>query len=70
MTTQEALADMGWNDDDMTTNPYDHLIETEDMPTLGKTAYRCKEHPKIWDTDLEDLMISHFIPKHREVTAA
>lgn len=26
---------------------YRHLIETEDMPTLGMTAYSCKEHPEI-----------------------
>jgi hypothetical protein len=62
MTVRKTLADIGWNDD--IANPYDHLIETEDMPTLGKTAFRCKEHPKIWDTDLDDLMVSHFIPKH------
>jgi hypothetical protein len=46
---------------------YRHLIETEDMPTLGKTAYWCKEHPEIWDTSLRSLEISHFIPKHGEV---
>jgi hypothetical protein len=47
---------------------YGHLIETEDMPTLGKTAYSCKEHPKIWDTSLRGLEVSHFIPKHGEAS--
>ena len=32
---------------------YRHLIETEDMPSLGMTAYRCKEHPNVWDTRLK-----------------
>ena len=49
---------------------YRHLIETEDMPSLGETAYRCKEHPKIWDTSLRGLEVSHFIPKHGEVNSA
>jgi hypothetical protein len=43
---------------------YEHLIVTEDMPANGKTAYRCKEHPDIWDTDLKGLEISHFQPDH------
>ena len=43
---------------------YDHLIITEDMPTNGKVAYRCKEHPDKWDTDLRGLEISHFEPFH------
>jgi hypothetical protein len=46
---------------------YRHLIETEDMPTLVRTAYRCKVHPEIWDTSLRGLEVSHFIPKHGEV---
>ena len=45
---------------------YSHLIKTEDMPSLGKTAYRCKEHPDIWDTSLRGLEISHFEPFHRD----
>ena len=43
---------------------YEHLIVTEDMPINGKTAYRCKEHPDKWDTDLKGLEISHFQPEH------
>jgi hypothetical protein len=65
LTTQEALVKMGChNMRAEMSNPYEHLIETEDMPTLGKTAYRCKEHPKIWDTDLEGLIVGHFVPFH------
>ena len=43
---------------------YGHLIETEFLQSLGKTAYRCKEHYHIWDTDLKGLEISHFEPFH------
>ena len=43
---------------------YEHLIVTEDMPANGKTAFRCKEHPDKWDTDLKGLEISHFEPFH------
>ena len=32
---------------------YGHLIETEFLQSLGKTAYHCKEHYHIWDTDSE-----------------
>jgi replicative DNA helicase Mcm len=45
-------------------SPYQHLIMTEDMPTLEKTAYRCKEHPNIWDIDIKNLEVSHFRPFH------
>ena len=44
--------------------PYEDLIETEYLQSLGKTAFRCKEHPDKWDTDLKGLEISHFEPFH------
>ena len=43
---------------------YEHLVETEFLQSLGQTAYRCKEHPDKWDTDLKGLEISHFKPFH------
>ena len=43
---------------------YGHLIETEFLQSLGKTAYHCKEHYHLWDTDLKGLEISHFEPFH------
>ena len=43
---------------------FEHLIITEEMPINGKTAYHCKEHFDIWDTDLKGLEISHFEPFH------
>jgi DNA replicative helicase MCM subunit Mcm2 (Cdc46/Mcm family) len=49
---------------DTSDSPYKHLIETEDMPSTEKTAYKCKEHPNIWDTNLKDLETSHFKPFH------
>lgn len=45
-------------------SPYSHLIRTEDMPSTGKTAYSCIEHPDKWDTSLDGLEISHFKPFH------
>jgi hypothetical protein len=49
---------------DTSHNTYEHLIETEYLQSLGQTAYRCKEHPTIWDTNLIGLEISHFKPFH------
>jgi hypothetical protein len=50
-------------------NIYYHLIETEYLQSLGQTAYRCKEHPDIWDTSLKGLEISHFEPFHTDKQA-
>lgn len=63
MTAQEASDILGLDSFEAEIK-YRHLIETEDMPSLGMTAYRCKEHPNVWDTSLRGLKISHFEPFH------
>ena len=65
MTAQEASDILGLDSFEADTK-YRHLIETEDMPSLGMTAYRCKEHPDVWDTSSKGLEISHFEPFHTE----
>ena len=47
---------------------YQHLIETESLPNIGQ-YYRCKEHPDIWNKDLNGLEISHFQPFHSKAAA-
>jgi hypothetical protein len=69
MTAREAFDFLGLDSVEAEIK-YRHLIETEDMPNLGKTAYKCKEHPKIWDTSLRGLEVSHLIPEHEEVSGA
>ena len=34
---------------------YEHLIETEYLPSLNRTSYRCKEHPEVPYYDLEGI---------------
>lgn len=60
--SEQIRDDIGVGDD--IAGSYQHLIETEYMPTLEKTAYRCKEHPEQWNTSLNDLETSHFKPFH------
>lgn len=43
---------------------YAHLITEEDMPSLGRTALRCIEHPEIAYYDLKGIEESHFKPFH------
>jgi hypothetical protein len=45
--------------------PYEHLIETEYLPNLDRTVYRCKEHPEVPYYDLEGIKESHFKPFHK-----
>ena len=45
-------------------SPYAHLITEEDLPSLGRTAYRCKEHPDVPYYDLKGIEESHFKPIH------
>ena len=62
--TQDAPEVANPTPSDTSHSTYEHLIVTEDMPTNGKTAYHCKEHYHIWDTDLKGLEIGHFEPFH------
>ena len=45
--------------------PYEHLIETEYLPNLRQTVYRCKEHPDVPYYDPEGINESHFKPFHK-----
>ena len=45
--------------------PYEHLIETEYLPNLRQTVYRCKEYLDIPYYDLEGINESHFKPFHK-----
>jgi hypothetical protein len=46
--------------------PYEHLIEIKELPNLGRTAYRCREHPDAPEYyDLEGIKESHFKPIHK-----
>jgi len=47
--------------------PYADLIIEEYLPSLSRTAYKCKEHPDIWRLDPKSLEYDHFIPEHKEV---
>jgi hypothetical protein len=62
--TQDAPQVANPTRSDTAHSTYEHLIVTEDMPVNGKTAYRCKEHPEVWYTDLKGMEISHFEPFH------
>jgi hypothetical protein len=39
---------------------YAHLITEEDLPSLGRTAFRCIEHPDVPYYDLDDIEKGHF----------
>jgi DNA replicative helicase MCM subunit Mcm2 (Cdc46/Mcm family) len=44
---------------------YGHLVESEYLPNLDRTAYSCKEHPKEGPFyELEGILESHFKPFH------
>ena len=49
---------------------YGHLIMEEDLPSLGRTAYRCIEHPDIPYSDLKGIEESHFKPFHVDTQSA
>ena len=48
---------------------YEYLIETEYLPSLNRTSYRCKEHPEVPYYDLEGIEESHFKPYHNNNTS-
>jgi hypothetical protein len=43
---------------------YAHLIKEEDLPSLGRTALRCIEHPDVAYYDQKGIEESHFKPIH------
>ena len=49
---------------DTSDSTYEHLIETEQLPSLNRTVYRCKEHPEVPYYNLEGIEESNFKPVH------
>jgi hypothetical protein len=48
--------------------PYHHMIETQYLPNLNRTAFRCKEHPDAYYYDPNGILKSHFEPFHKTGT--
>jgi hypothetical protein len=44
--------------------PYEHVIETQYLPNLNQTAFRCKDHPDVYYYDPNGMLKSHFEPFH------
>lgn len=51
-------------DSDKDRQQYEHLIQEQNSPNIGK-YYTCKEHSNdVWDTSLKGMIESHFKPIH------
>jgi hypothetical protein len=48
--------------------PYEHVIETQYLPNLNQTAFRCKDHPDVYYYDPNGMLKSHFEPFHTAET--
>jgi hypothetical protein len=48
--------------------PYEHVIETQYLPNLNQTAFRCKDHPDVYYYDPNGMLKSHFEPFHKNGT--
>jgi hypothetical protein len=47
---------------------YEHVIETQYLPNLNQTAFRCKDHPDVYYYDPNGMLKSHFEPFHKTGT--